>query len=532
MPQLLPHPETETTPEDLTVLRAFLVKMLESNRSDEMIGVVLQLVARLLSDQAALSGKLKALLRGHSEGGTEQLGSAQLKLWADALKEATEQPSQPEDEPEAEPADEPEPKAKPKRQGLPANLPRRPVLVPVPENLRFCSICGAEKRCIGHETSEVLELIPARFEVIEYQREKLACEVHPEAGVVVAPAVVKPLDGGIPGPGLLADVVIRKAADHTPIHRLLAIYRRHGIELAQATVYGWWSQAATLLKVVAEAIWAQILAAHLAQADDTGIRILDKETPDGSRFGHMWGMLGDGKWARFRFTKTWQGNEMAKFLGDRTGWLQGDGYAGYEQLYRKKDPCIEVGCWSHARRYFIKAEDGGDKRARRALVIIGELFAVEKEAKRREFSHEERLALRQARSRPILDRLWELIHKLAPTTTPQSPLGKAHTYLKNQRQALERFLEDGRLPLENGAAELLMRIVAVGRNNWMHCASDKGAERLADLYTVIVTAKLQGADLAAGLAWVFDQLGRRTYSVEEARELLPDKWPKAPIQTR
>lgn len=163
---------------------------------------------------------------------------------------------------------------------------------------------------------------------------------------------------------------------------------------------------------------------------------------------------------------------MAKVLGARTGWLQGDGYAGYEQLYRKACPCIEVGCWAHARRYFVKAEDGGDKRARRPLTIIGELFAVEKDAKN--LPHQARLAMRQARS-----------------------------------------------------CELLMRLVAVGRKNWLHCGSDKGAERLADIYSLLVTAKLQKADLASGLAFVFDQLGRRTFNAEEARELLPDRWPKA-----
>lgn len=177
----------------------------------------------------------------------------------------------------------------------------------------------------------------------------------------------------------------------------------------------------------------------------------------------------------------------------------------------------------------MKAEDEGDKRARQALVLIGELFAVEKEAKRRGLDPEARLALRQARSRPALERLWALVRKLAVTTTPLSPLGKAHTYVTNQQKALERFLENGHLPLTNNAAELLMRIVAVGRKNWLHCASDRGAARLADLYTVLVTAKMHDADLAAGLAWVFDQLARRSYTVEEARELLPDKWPKAAI---
>jgi len=529
VPQLLPQAEVETGPEDLLVLRAFLTKLLATNDSEAVIDLVLSLVARLLRNEAVLTGKLKAMLRGHAEGGTEQFGSAQLKLWKDALEEA-EGGAAEADEPQPEaPKDQPEPKGAPKRKGLPANLPRRPVDVPVEPVLRICALCGADKVCIGHETSEVLEYHTGYFEVIVYHREQLACGTCREGGVVVAPAVVKPLDGGIPGPGLLADVVIRKAVDHTPINRVLAIYRRAGVELPESTVYGWWDQAAEKLKPLAGAIWMKVLEAHLAQADDTGIRVLDKDTPDGSRRGHMWGVLGDEKWARFRFTKTWRGDEMALFLGDRVGWLQGDGYAGYEQLYRKTNPCLEVGCWSHARRYFVKAEDGGDKRARQALVLIGELFAVEKDAKRRGLDPDARLALRRARSRPVLDRLWALIRRLAPTTTPQSPLGKAHTYLTNQKVALERFLEDGRLPLTNNAAELLMRIVAVGRKNWLHCASDKGAGRLADLYSVLVTAKLHGADLAAGLAWVFDQLARRPYTVEEAVELLPDRWPKAKI---
>jgi transposase len=519
----------ETSPEDLTGLRAFLAKLIVTEKTDELLDIVLALVARLMRNEAKLTGRLAALLRGHAGGGTERFGSAQLLLWKDALDEAAAEEEEKEkkekEKEEAKPEAEPEPKVKPKRLKLPASLPHRTVKLPVEPNLRICSLCGANKVCIGHESSEVLELHPAHFEVIVYEREKLACpEACPES-VVVAPAVVKPLDGGIPGPGLLADIVIRKAIDHTPINRILGIYRRLGVDLPEGTVYGWWDQVGNKLRPLAEAIWTMVLGSHLAQADDTGLRVLDTDTPDGSRRGHMWGILGDGRWARYRFTPTWKGDEMAAFLGARSGWLQGDGYAGYEQLYRKKYPCIEVGCWCHARRYFVKAEDGGDKRARRPLAIIGELFAVEKEAKG--LPHEERLALRQARSRPILDRLWKCFDSLGPTTTPKSPLGKAHTYLTNQRRALERFLEDGRLPLENNACELLMRHVAVGRKNWLHCGSDKGADRLADIYTVLVTAKLQGADLAKGLAFVFEQLGRRAYTVEEARELLPDRWPKA-----
>jgi transposase len=528
--RVLPIADTETSPEDLAILRAFLVKLLANAETDKVVDTVLVLVARLLREQARLSGRIKALMRGHAEGGSEKFGPAQLQLWKDALEElAAEPPAADNDDVVLPPlgnGDEEGPANVPKRKGLPTNLERRHVVVPVEPALRVCALCGADKTCIGHETSEVLELVPARFEVIVYDREKLACVDCPAGGVVVAPAVVKPLDGGIPGPGLLADVVIRKGDDSTPINRILRIYRRLGVDLAENTVYGWWSQAAEILRPIAGGIRLRALAAHLTQVDDTGIRVLDKDTPDGSRHGHMWGMLGDGIWASFHYTKTWKGDEMAVFLADRVGWLQADGYAGYERLYRKAEPAIEVGCWSHARRYFVKAEDEGDRRARAALVHIGEIFTIDAYATKKNFTPEQRLELRRQRAPASLKHLWATWTRLRSTITPRSPLGEAYTYLTNQRMALERFLEDGRLPLENGAAERLARHVAVGRKNWLHCASDLGAERLAVIFTVLHTARMQGADLAAGLAFAFDALARRPYTAEEARELLPDHWPR------
>lgn len=516
------------------VLRKVLLGLLESAGTEKTVDTVLVLVARLLREQARLSGKLALLLRGHAESGSEKLGAEQLKLWSEALEESlaeadgTPDPDDDGGQPDGDNADgaAPTAKAKPKRQALPADLDRRNVDIPVEEAMRVCTRCGAAKQCIGHETSEVLELVPAKFEVIVYNREKLACGTCAESGVVVAPAVVKPLDGGIPGPALLADVLIRKTVDHTPIHRILAVYRRLGVELPANTVYGWWGQAAELLKPVAEAIHANVLRAHLTQVDDTGIRVLDADTPEGSRRGHLWGMVGDGVWASYRYTKTWTGAEMLPFLKDRVGWLQGDGYAGYEQLYRKDPPAVEVGCWSHARRYFVKAEESGDKRARRALIHIGALFAIEAQATNDGLDAEGRLRLRQERCPEPLRQLQETVGRLAPGVTPASPLGRAHTYLTNQWKALNRFREDGRLPLENGAAERLARIVAVGRKNWLHCGSDEGAARYAVLATVLTTARFQHADLAQGLAWTFDHLARRDYNADDAVDLLPDRWPK------
>ena len=292
MPQLLPHAEPETGPEDLTVLGVFLSKMLATKGAGETIDLVLVLIARLLRNEARLTGKLKALLRGRSEGGTEQFGSTQLNLWKEALEEAVEAVEADAGESAEKSEGEERPKAKPKRLALPAGLPRRSVEVPVEPELRICTRCGANKVCIGHETSEVLELIPARFEVIVYEREKLACAVCPTEGVVTAAAVVKPLDGGIPGPGLLADLVIRKAVDHTPINRTLGIYRRLGVDLPQGTAYGWWDQVGDKLRPLAEAVWQMVLGSHLVQADATrpphpGWRRLQREWPahEGQRHG-------------------------------------------------------------------------------------------------------------------------------------------------------------------------------------------------------------------------------------------------------
>ncbi len=186
--------------------------------------------------ETKLTGKLTTLLRGHAEGRSEPFGSAQLKLWKDALEEADV--AEPVDPSGGASEEAPEPKGTPKRQGPPAHLPWRRVEVPIEPALRICSVGGTDKVCIGHETSEVLDLIPSHFEVVVYDREKLACATCPEAGVVVAAPVVKPLAG---------------------------------------------------------AIWLKVLEAHLAQADDTGMRVLDKDTPDGSRRRHMWGILGDSK---------------------------------------------------------------------------------------------------------------------------------------------------------------------------------------------------------------------------------------------
>ncbi|MSP55608.1 MAG: hypothetical protein EXR69_08405 [Myxococcales bacterium] len=196
----------ETGPDDLAVLGAFLTKLLATMGGEETIQTVLALVARLMRNEAKLTGKLKALLRGHAGGGTEQFGSKQLQLWKEALDEAVAADG---DE-ESVLAPEPKPKAKPKRLALPASLPHRKVELTVEPHLRICALCGANKVCIGHETSQVLELHPARFEVSVYEREKLACPERCAESVDV----------------------------HTPINRVLGIYRRLGVDLPEGTVYG------------------------------------------------------------------------------------------------------------------------------------------------------------------------------------------------------------------------------------------------------------------------------------------------------
>lgn len=515
-------------------LRELLSQLLQDGLTDDLIELVVSLFSRLSRDHDRLASRLRALRRGHPGGASEKSSSAQLMLLlseaertlqAEGSNEEVEDPAHGD---EGDGDEEEEKKTRRKRRRTKpkpdvAHAVRVIVEVPVPPEERPCPTCGGERTCIGPEESRVLEFVPGHFEERIEKLEKLACG-RCQGEIVQASASPRPIPGGRPGFGLLADIAVRKVIEHCPIHRLQQSYQRLGVTLSVNTMYDWWAATADQLALVAEVIHDQAMVSMVLQADDTGLNVLDREAPGGRVRGHMWAFLGDGEWLSYHYTPDWTAEEPCALLFEREGWLQVDAYAGYDRLFAGEGAlATEVGCWSHARRYFVKALERGDHRAAYAIKLIKKLFRVEKVATADEVTPEERLARRKEHSQPILDKLRAWADDIVSRAPPKTPLGKALTYLANQWTALHRILEDGRLPLTTNDVERALRRIAVGRKNWMHCGSHEAARRASILYTVLCTAHLQGVDPAAYLRGLLRELARREWSKAAiARELLPN----------
>ena len=517
-----PNKNTELRGEPL---RLSLETMLQGEEPVQVATQLASLIEKILDRNDQLEHRLALLLRNRFGRSSERISVDQLALFANAAASAND-----DDDGEATPEQqEPQkPKRKWKRTGrnaLPADLERVQHLLEPKVEDQHCQACDCAKVQIGAETSQVLEFEPSQMKVHVYTRPKFACS-RCNGGVSIAPAADKPLDGGLPGPGLLAQVIVSKFKDHLPLHRLAGIFERHGVEIARSTLGSWVQQSSDMVAPLVELIRKQALAAYVLQCDDTKLTVLDKHKEHGSKKGHMWCLLGDQKFAFFAYTETWRGDEARKLIQERqSGLFQIDGYAGFdERLSMPNDLLIEAGCWSHARRKFFEAHDKKkDPRAAKMLFLIGVLFEVEREAKERGLDPPARLALRQERSADALKKIDEAAASYRAETLPKSPLGKAVTYLKNQRTQLGRFMQDGALEIHNNATERALRAIALGRKNWMFAGSDAGAHRAAAFYSLIATAVLHGAEPWAYLRDVFRKLGG-DFPARRLDELLPARW--------
>ncbi len=343
--------------------------------------------------------------------------------------------------------------------------------------------------------------------------------------MVIGPAAQTPLESGVVTASLLGDFLARKHAEHEPVNRIAGSYERMGLQFPLGTLYGWVPVGARWLEPIANRIEELAVAAHVLQVDDTGIDVLDRDSDSGTRRGHLWTLLGDDTWAAFRFTPTWHAKHTEAFLGVRQGWMQADAYPGYDRFY-KRSGAVEVGCWSHGRRYLVKALDAGDKRAARPLDIIQRIFKIERRATDKGWRDDRRLRLRREKTVPLLNKLGRWVDSVHAQAPPDTSLGRAITYLTNQWQALIQFLSDGRLRLTNNAAERQLRHIALGRNAWLFTGSDAGGERLAVLFTIVATCKCAGVDPRAYLIDVLDKLSR-DWPASRLDELLPVNWAAA-----
>ena len=373
----------------------------------------------------------------------------------------------------------------PGRQPLPASLPRHRVEIDVPEADKICA-CGHAKTRIGEAVSEKLDYVPASLRVIETARLKYACP-HCHTGVVEAPAPPQAIEKALAAEGLLAHVVVAKYVDHLPLYRLEHIFLREGVDLSRSTMCGWVGDIATALTPIGDELRRQVTAATYLQTDDTPVTIL--EPSGGSRKGRLWVYLDPiGRQVVFDATPTHERDGPETFLGAFTGDLQADAYKGYDALYAS-GRMREIGCWAHARRGFVEALPT-DLQAALMIALMRQLYEVERASA--EITADARRAHRHAHAVPLLAQIKAERDRLATLVLPKSPLGDAVRYLTNQWDALQRFVDDGRLAIDNNRAENQLRIVALGRKNWLFAGSFEGARRTALLYSLVQSCTLAG----------------------------------------
>lgn len=396
---------------------------------------------------------------------------------------------------------------------LPAHLPR------VPEyrdpDLRL--IDGL--RCIGEDTTEILEYIPAGFYVRQIIRRKYA---QPDgSGVVMAPLPPLPIEKGRPGPGVLAHVITSKYCDHLPLYRLEQIFERQALNIPRSTQCNWIRDSAVLLEAIVLEMKAQILASDVIHTDDTYIPVQDKNRTQ-VRKGYLWPHIDRSNNVFFDYTTARNREGPDAILSGYTGYIQADGFNGYDPLYGK-DKATEAGCWAHARRKFEQALETDSLRANQMLALIAELFVIEQKAKDDGLDADEIKALRQQFSKPIIEsKIKPLLDEWEGMVLPKSPLKIAITYALNQWEALNVYLKDGILCVDNNLAERVVKMVALGRKNWLFAGSDAGAKRAAILYSLIASCKLCKIDPFVYLRDVLDRIN--THPAKRIGELVPNQW--------
>jgi transposase len=415
------------------------------------------------------------------------------------------------------------------REPLPEHLPREIVNH---AGACACPACGSQNlRKIDDETRDVLEYVPSHFKVVVHVRPVMSCR---DCETVTQPKMPSlPIERGRPGPALLAHVIVSKYCDHNPLNRQSDIYAREGVEIDRSTMADWVGRMAWLAGPIAEGIGRYARAGPAVHADDTPIPVQDPGAGK-TRKGRLWVVVRDeSAWgsgqplaAYYQYSPDRKGIHAQTLLAPCRGYLHADAYGGFEKLY-DPDPIdgqvklIEVACWAHARRE-IYDEHVRTKSPlpRQALERMGEIFAIEREINGQ--SAETRLAVRQARSRPLLADLKSFYDKTLERISQRSDLTKAIRYSTKRWEALTRFTEDGRLEMTNNAAERAIRPLTLGRRNWTFLGSDAGGDRAAVFFTIIQTCRLNSVNPEAYLTDLFARLA--DHPAHRIDELLPWNW--------
>ena len=415
---------------------------------------------------------------------------------------------------------------------------KKPVRRPLPEHLevveerlepanKTCAHCGREQCLIREESSERLDLIPARLIRRRTVRPVYACTACKDQSPVQVPMPPQVIEKGICGPGLLAHVILTKYLDHGTLYRVQQELARHGVTITRTTLADWVAGAATTLEPIYRLVRDDLMSGSYLQIDETPVRVMDPEVLGKTATGWLWVYARPGGGVIFNFQKGRGREGPDTMLKSFEGTIQSDGYALYGAMERDRAHLRRVACWAHARRKFHEAISDDAARAKEIIALIAPLYGIEKVARESGLSAEARKELRQMNAPAMLDRLHRRLIELEPgrvgsPVLQKSPLGQAIRYTLGQWEALVRYLDDGRYEIDTNLVENAIRPTCIGKKNWLFIGHPDAGWRSAVIYSLLITARRYGLDPAAWLGGVL----RRIPSCTPANlaELLPWNW--------
>jgi len=399
------------------------------------------------------------------------------------------------------------------RQPLPAHLPRHEEVIEPIEDLT-----GAKK--IGEEITEVLEYTPGQLYVKKYIRPKYVLPA--EKGIVIGELPSLPIPKGNAGASLISHVIISKYVDHLPFYRQVQMFKRLDVTIAESTLNDWFSAGCTLMEPLYQKLVSLIVRSSYLMADETPIPVLDQDKPGTTHQGYHWVYHSPlDKLVCFDYQRGRGREGPVNFLKNFRGTLQTDGYSAYD-IFESREGYTMLSCMAHARRYFEQAKDNDRVRAEYVLTQMQKLYEVERTARERKFSFEQRKQIRIEKSAPILDELETWLKKNITEVLPKSAIGKAIGYSLSRWARLKRYIDDGRYEIDNNPVENSIRPVALGRKNYLFAGSHEAAQRAAIIYSLLGSCKKNEVNPAD---WLTDVLNRLpNHKANRLEELLPHNW--------
>ena len=410
---------------------------------------------------------------------------------------------------------EQKPLVHPGRMKLPESLRREEIVIEPTQDITGC-------KKMGEEITEVLEYLPGELFVKKYVRIKYA--VPQNAGVLIGELPARPIEKAMAGPGLLAQIVIDKYVDHLPLYRQMQRFERAGVKLAYSTLTDWVGATCRLILPLYEALKSEVLQSNYLHADETPIKVLDKDKKNNTHRGYYWVYQDSIRKIVFFDYQESRGREgPTGILENFQGYLQTDGYGVYDVFDKRKDITL-MHCMAHARRMFHDALENDQEHASYALDQIQKLYAIERKCREQYLSFEEIKAVRQEQSVPVLTSLGKWMKYQYMEVTPKSSIGKALGYSLERWNKLSLYTENGMLNIDNNPVENSIRPVALGRKNYLFAGSHEAAQRSAMLYSLLGTCKMHGIE---PYSWLRDTLEKiAMHPINRISELLPHRMNK------